>query len=162
MGQRPCYTNKNTTQTLREGLEEHYALNCRITLPETMPPELAKILQSHDVAHVIYGCDTGIYDELKLLLLSSLTSECSNDCFSVMRKTPAVEVIYGDVIREKGVLWLGLRVLKVIPSFIPELISIYFKTRLRNKRVPLLEFPSWLERSVNDIRQEFDLLELLK
>jgi hypothetical protein len=69
MSQQPRYLDKNSIQTLREGLAEYYALNSHVTSPETQPPEFAQILLAHDVGHVIYGCDTGMYDELKILPL---------------------------------------------------------------------------------------------
>jgi hypothetical protein len=69
MNPHPRYKEKSSTQTLREGLAEYYALNPRVTPPETQPPEFARILRAHDAGHVIYGCDTGMYDELKILPL---------------------------------------------------------------------------------------------
>ena len=63
----PRYTNKNSTQTLRQGLEEYYAVNPNVTDPQKLPLEFGKILLAHDVSHVVYGCDTGMYDELKIL-----------------------------------------------------------------------------------------------
>lgn len=64
--------------------------------------------------------------------------------------------------REKGILWLYREVLKVLPALIPELISVWFQTRNRNQRVPFLKFHASLDRSLLDIRQEFDLLPLIK
>lgn len=162
MKQRPSYTDKASTQTLQEGLEEYYALNPDLTLPETQAPEFAKILLAHDVGHVIYGCDTGMYDELKILPLFWWTSECTFQRFRKMRNTPAVDVMYDDMIREKGVLWLYGSILKVLPPLIPELVAIWFKTRDRKKQVPFLKFHPLLDRSLLDIRQEYDLLPLIK
>lgn len=158
----PDYIDKSSTQTLREGLEEYYALNPHLTPPNTQPAEFAKILLAHDVGHVIYGCDTGMYDELKILPLFWWTSECTFQRFREMRNTPAVDVMYDDMIKEKSVLWLYGEVLKVLPPLIPELISIWFKTRDRQTRVPFLEFEPLLDRSLLEIRQEFDLLSLIK
>lgn len=70
--------------------------------------------------------------------------------------------MYDDIIREKGVLWLYGAVLRVLPPLISEVISIWLKTRDRKKRVPFLEFHSLLDRSLLNIRQEFDLLPLIK
>ena len=154
--------DKNSTQTLQEGLEEYYALNPHLTPPDTQPLEFAKILLAHDIGHVIYGCDTGMYDELKILPLFWWTSECTFQRFREMRNTPAVEIMYDDMIKEKGVLWLYGAVLKVLPPLLPELISIWFKTRQRKNRVPFLQFEPLLDRSLLDIRQEFDLLPFIK
>ena len=162
MNQRPRYIDKNSTQTLRAGLGEYYMLNPHITPPDTQPPEFAKILLAHDVGHVIYGCDTDMYDELKILPLFWWTSQCTFQRYLEMRNTPAVDVMYEDMIKEKGVLWLYGAVLRVLPALIPELISIWFKTRNREKRLPFLDFQPLLDRSLLDIRKEFDLLPLIK
>jgi hypothetical protein len=79
-----------------------------------------------------------------------------------MRNTPAVDVMYDEMIKEKGVLWLYGAVLRVLPPLIPELISIWFKTRKRHNCVPFLEFEPLVDRSLLDIRQEFDLLPFIK
>ncbi|MFB2833737.1 hypothetical protein [Floridanema evergladense] len=164
MNQLTRYANKDSTQTLRQGLAEYYALNPHITPPDTQPPEFAKILLAHDVGHVIYGCDTGMYDELKILPLFWWTSECTFERFREMRKRnkQVIDIMYDDMIKEKGVLWLYGAIFKVLPPLIPELISIWFKTRNREKRVPFLEFEPLLDRSLLDIRQEFDLLAFIK
>jgi hypothetical protein len=162
MNQHPRYKNKRSTQTLREGLAEYYIMNPHITPPETQPPEFAQILRSHDAGHVIYGCDTGMYDELKLLPLFWWTSECTFQTYLKMKNTPAVDVMYDDMIREKSLLWLYGEVLRVLPALTPELISIRFKTRKRQSQVPFLEFEPLLDRSLLDIRQEFDLLQFIK
>lgn len=114
----------------------------------------------NDVGHVIYGCDTGMYDELKILPLFWWTSECTFETYLKMKDSPAVDVMYADMIKEKGVLWLYGAVLKVLPTLIPALIPIWFKTRKRIKLLPFLEFEPLLDRSLLDIRQEFDLLEI--
>jgi hypothetical protein len=161
MIQSPQYMDKASTQTLRTGLAEYYDLNPHLNLPETQPAEFAKILLAHDVGHVIYACDTGIYDELKLLPLFWWTSECTFGTYLKMKDSPAVDVMYADMIRDKGVFWLYGSVLKVLPALIPALIPIWFKTRKRQKLVPFLEFEPLLDRSLLDIRQEFDLLEFI-
>jgi hypothetical protein len=161
MTQPPHYKNKNSTQTLREGLVEYYACNSHVTPPETQPSEFAKILLAHDVGHVIYGCDTGMFDELKLLPLFWWTSECTFQTYLKMKDSPAVDVMYEDMIREKGTPWLYRTVLKVLPSLIITLIPIWFKTRNRQQRLPFLEFEPLLDRSLLQIRQQYDLLQFI-
>jgi hypothetical protein len=162
MSQKPRYLDKNSTQTLQEGLAEYYALNPHVTSPATQQQEFAKVLQSHDIGHVIYGCDTGMYDELKLLPLFWWTSECTFRIYLQMKNSPAVDVMYADMIKEKGVLWLYGAVLRVLPTLIPALIPIWFKTRNRKKLLPFLEFEPLLDRTLLDIRQEYDLLPFIK
>jgi hypothetical protein len=162
MSQKPRYLDKNSTQTLQEGLAEYYAFNPHVTSPETQQPEFAKVLQSHDIGHVVYGCDTGMYDELKLLPLFWWTSECTFRIYLQMKNSPAVDVMYADMIKEKGVLWLYGAVLRVLPTLIPALIPIWFKTRNRQKLLPFLEIEPLLDRTLLDIRQEYDLLPFIR
>ncbi|MCU0546342.1 MAG: hypothetical protein MUE44_29945 [Oscillatoriaceae cyanobacterium Prado104] len=162
MSQRPRYADKNSTQTLREGLAEYYALNPHVTPPEMQPPEFTKILRAHDVGHVIYGCDTGMHDELKILPLFWWTSECNFRTFLKMRNSPAVDIMYDELIKEKGVLWLYGSMLSVLPGLISELLPIWLKTRKRQKILPFLEFEFLLDRPLLDIRQEYDLLQFIE
>ena len=162
MRKRPDYTNKNSIQTLQQGLEEYYKVNADLTNANTQPDDFGKILLAHDVAHVIYGCDIDMYDELKLLPLSWWTSECTFKEYLKMRKNPAVDVMYDDLIKHHGVVWLYLSIFVVLPRLIPELILIWFKSRDRKNRVPFLEFESLLNRSLLDIRREFGILDFIK
>lgn len=162
MNNRPRYTDKYSNQTVQAGLEEYYKVNSDVTNPNTQPNDFGKILLAHDVGHVIYGCDTGMYDELKLLLLFWWTSECTFKEYLKMRKNPAVDVMYEDLIKRHGVIWLYFSIIFVVPRLLPELVSIWFKTRNRENRVPFLEFESLLNRSLLDVRQEFGILDLIK
>ena len=161
MSKQPHYLDKNSTQTLRAGIAEYYACNPHVTNPATQPSEFAQILLAHDAGHVIYGCDTGMFDELKILPLFWWTSECTFGTYLKMKDSPAVDVMYEDMIREKGSLWLYGAVLRVLPKLIPTLIPIWFKTRKRQKLVPFLNFEPLLDRSLLDIRTEFDLLQFI-
>ncbi len=161
MSKKPRYLDKNSTQTLRAGIAEYYQFNHLVTNPATQPSEFAQILLAHDAGHVIYGCDTGMFDELKLLPLFWWTSECTFGTYLQMKDSPAVDVMYADMIKEKGVLWLYGAVLRVLPKLIPTLIPIWFKTRNRQKLLPFLNFEPLLDRSLLDIRAEFDLLPFI-
>ena len=70
--------------------------------------------------------------------------------------------MYEDLIKRHGAVWLYISILSVLPKLLPELISIWFKTRNRINRVPFLEFESLLNRSLLDIRQQFELLDFIK
>ncbi|WP_019505606.1 hypothetical protein [Pleurocapsa sp. PCC 7319] len=163
---RPNYVNKYSTQTLQQGLEEYYAVNPRITDPRKLSPEFAQILLAHDVSHVILGCDTNMYDEIKLLPLSFGTSDFKlRDYIRTNRDPqikPAINIMYDDLIKQHGVVGLYSSILFVLPRLIPELVIIWFKNRGRNKYYPFLNYYSLLDRSLLEIRQEFDLLPLIK
>ena len=130
-----------------------------------------KILIAHDVAHVILGCDTDMYDELKLLPLTFWTSDFKCSDYIRTRKDPkikpVIDIIYDDLIKQHGVLWLYSSILFVLPSLLPEIIKIWLQTRIRRKFYPFLEDESWryqtksdskVDRSLLEIRQDYDLL----
>ena len=79
-----------------------------------------------------------------------------------MRSSPAATVMYEELIQDKGTLWLYKAILQVLPGVISELIPIWFRTRNRQKLLPFLELEPLLDRSLLDIRQEFDLLPFLR
>jgi hypothetical protein len=69
--------------------------------------------------------------------------------------------MYADMIEEKGVLCLYGAVSRVLPTLIPALIPIWFRTRKRQKLLPFLEFEPLLDRTLLSIRQEYDLLPFI-
>ena len=162
----PKYTNKHSIQTLRQGLEEYYEMNPGITDPKELSLEFARILLAHDVSHVILGCDTDMYDEIKLLPLSFWTSDFKFGDYIRTRKDPkikpAIDIMYNDLIKQHGVLWLYSSILFVLPRLLPEVIIIWLKTRGARKYYPFFNYEPLLDRSVLEIRQEFNLLPFIK
>lgn len=158
---RPQYTDKSSTQTLRQGIEEYYAVNPHVTSPSQMPADFAKILFAHDVTHVILGCDTDMYDELRLLPLCFLTSDFKFRDYLRDRKNPAVDVMYKDLVKQHGLLWLYSSIFVVLPRLLPEIVVMWFKARGTRKYYPFFDFEPLLDRSLWEIRQEFNLLPLL-
>ena len=119
MNKRPQYTDRNSTQTLHQGIEEYYQCNPKITDPRSLPPEFAQILIAHDITHVILGCDTDMYDEIKLLPLSFWTSDFKFADYLRVNKNPkikpAIDIMYNDLIKQHGRLWLYSSILLVLP-----------------------------------------------
>ncbi len=163
---RPQYIDKNSVQTVREGLEEYYAVNPNLTDPKELSPEFAKVLLAHDVSHIIFGCDTGMYDEIKLLPLTWWASDYKfRDHLRTLKDPtigPAVRIMYDDLVKQHGLLWLYGSIFLVLPRLLPELIVMWFKTRNRQHFVPFLNFEPMLDHSLLEIRREFDLLPFIK
>lgn len=163
---RPRYTDKHSTQTLQQGIDEYYAVNPTLTDPRELSQEFAKIMLAHDASHIIFGCDTGMYDELKLLPLIWWTSDYKfSDHLRTLKDPqigPAISIMYDDLVKQHGVLWLYGSIFLVLPRLFPQLLVMWFNTRKRHKYVPFLNFEPLLNRSLLDIRQEFDLLTFIE
>ncbi|UFP93291.1 hypothetical protein [Gloeobacter morelensis] len=159
---RPLYLDKGSTQTLREGLEEYYAAYPNLTDPRELSEAFARIILAHDVSHVVYGCDTGMYDELKLLPLTWWTSDYHfSDHLRTLRDPvigPAVAIMYDDLIKQHGTLWLYGSMFVEFPKLVPELTALWLRNRKRQRFVPFLQFEPLLDRPLLDIREEFELL----
>ena len=58
------YQRPDTAQTLREGLQEYYAVNPGLSDPSTIVnPRSAQYFHNHDCTHVVFGTHTGPLDE---------------------------------------------------------------------------------------------------
>lgn len=163
---RAHYVDKASTQTLREGLEEYYAMNSHVADPRKLPTEFGKVLLAHDVSHVVYGCDTTLYNELKILPLIWWTSDYTFGKHLKTIQDPtiglAVRGMYKDLLEARGALWLYVSIGFVLLQLLPELVFLWLKTRQRQRWVPFMEFEPLLDRPLLEIRQDFDLLPLMK
>jgi len=158
----PRYLDRASTQTLREGLDEYYAAYPQLTDPRQLSQAFAQILLAHDVSHVIYGCDTGMYDELKLLPLTWWTSDYHfSDHLQTLRNpaiAPAIKIMYDDLIKQHGALWLYSSIFTTLPKLFPELCLLWWNNRTRQYFLPFLNFQPLLDESLLDIRQRYELL----
>lgn len=102
-----------------------------------------------------------MYDELKLLPLTFWTSDFKFRDWLRDRQNPAVDVMYADLIERHGV-WLYSSIFFELPRLLPQLISMWLKSRNRQRFVPFLDFEPMLDRSLLEIRQEFDILPFIK
>ncbi len=106
-----------------------------------------------------------MYDEIKLLPLSFWTSDFKFGDYLRTRKDPkirpAIDIMYEDLIKQHGVLWLYSSIVFVLPRLLPEVIAIWVKTRGTRKYYPFLDYESLLNCSLLEIRQDFDLLPLI-
>ena len=162
---RPRYTNRHSTQTLGQGLEEYYTANPNLTDPRELPLEFSQILLAHDITHIILGCDTDMYDELKLLPLCFWTSDFKfRDYLRVVRDPkirPAIGIMYDDLVKQHGQFRLYASIVSVLPRLLPKIILIWFETRGTRKYYPFFDYESLLDRSLLEIRQEFELLPFI-
>ncbi len=61
-----AYMDPDSRMTLRQGLSEYFRQSGSLMGPSELPLDLGLGLRSHDVAHVIFGCDTTLLGEVVL------------------------------------------------------------------------------------------------
>ncbi len=67
-----AYQSPDSRMTLREGIEEYFRENPGLMDQSELPRDLGLGLRSHDVAHVVFGCDTSLVGEVILTRWSFL------------------------------------------------------------------------------------------
>lgn len=162
------YTDKYSTQTLRQGVEEYYDANPDLTDPNQVRPDFAKLLIAHDISHVVFGYDTDMWDELRLFFFTFFVSNYKFKYYMRSyqdwlrdRDDPSVSITFDDVVKERSPLswysWVVITLLRVLP----EIFMMWFETRDHQKPWLYFDFEPMLDRSLIEIRQEFELLPFI-
>ena len=62
-----AYQAQDSSLTLREGLAEYFRENRGLMEEADLPRDLSVSLHSHDITHVVFGCDTSLLGEVVLV-----------------------------------------------------------------------------------------------
>jgi ubiquinone biosynthesis protein Coq4 len=70
------YTIDINQMTLRDALTEHYNINPQFTRYDQFETkEAGSTIKSHDISHLIYGCDTSYLGEYKVQMWNNFSSK---------------------------------------------------------------------------------------
>ena len=139
-------------QTLREALKEYYQLNPHTYQVETMDDHSKRNFTAHDIAHVVFGCDTSIRGENKLgaWCLFGTNLGYWGYSFGFQRAPEARKAFY------KTVFSLGLiNSATIYLKSLPTQFQVWKRTRKMKKKWPFYEYHEYLDKTLFQIRQEF-------
>ena len=135
--------------TLQEGLDEYNRKNMKYFSDRDVSDEAKEFFRCHDIAHVVFGCDTSIFGEgvvkiwtvfgTTLGLWKHITGYNEADAFTLFR-------MYSPQHVAKNIL----RLLFVIPTII-------FRAKRMSKLWTWTNYESYLNVPINDIRKEFNI-----
>ena len=144
-----AYQAQDSRMTLRQGLSEYFGKSPGLMDAAELPQDLELGLRSHDVAHVVFGCDTSLLGEVVLARWS----------------------LFG-VTGSLRPYWMGLRrretrglFLDALASFTPAvlwrlvtlgILAIVRSLRMR-ERWPFEDYQSSLDRPLCEIREHFGI-----
>lgn len=77
-----AFQHQDSPLTLSQGLEAYFAANPELARGRILPPEAEAFFRCHDVAHVVFGCDVALNDELVVKIASVLGTTAG---FGVLR-----------------------------------------------------------------------------
>jgi hypothetical protein len=144
------YQDQDARMTLREGLAEYYRNNPGITPPDQASANGAKFFASHDVAHVVFGTTTQIFDEGVTDMWQMLGLDIS--AWTYVRQglaTPEVR----DVVRQIGVRGT----LSAFATFPLVVAKVWRRARRMTKPWPWKNFEGHLDVPLGELREEFGI-----
>ena len=137
--------------TLRQGLERFYEVyqSHLSHKKEGIPNEVKSFFKSHDVAHVLFGCDISLFGEgsVKIWTIFGTTLGFWNH-ISAYKKASAYE------------LSKNFSLSHVVGNIFKFLISIpvlIIRSKKMNKPWPWAEYDLYLDTSISEIRKEFNI-----
>lgn len=144
----PAFQHQESQQTLAEGVAEYFAVNPGLAQGRAMSAEAREFFRCHDVAHVVFGCDVVLDDEVVVKISSLLGT------------TAGLRVLRGYRLNESLRIYRRLRVVDVLSS-VGRSAVIVPRTALRclaqKARWPWAEHQQYLHTPLRQLRREFGI-----
>jgi hypothetical protein len=143
------YQSQDSAQSLREGLEEYYGSDASLLAPRELPGATRRSLLAHDVAHVVFGCDTSARGEIAL------------SRWTLLGATDWIP-IYARGLAGRETRWLfvefakKLRPLSLLQGMLDGLRALFRSLRM-TARWPSYEYARYLDRPLDELRREFGI-----
>jgi ubiquinone biosynthesis protein Coq4 len=139
----------DTTITLQQGLEQFQAKNQKYFSKRNTSAKVEEFLRNHDVAHVVFGCDTSLYGEGVVKIWTTFGTTLS------FWKVPGgyYEVNAFHLFRRYSFRHIMNNILRFLCS-IPKTI---FRAKRMSKPWPFSNYQSYLDKSISEIRTEFNI-----
>jgi hypothetical protein len=150
------YTNQILGMTLEKAIEEHYKVNPQFTrYDEFETIEGGNLIKSHDISHIIYGCNTSYMGEFKVQMWNNYGSTNTNP------KIPFKTVKSKDF---KIILQLVLPTSLFSYAFwhVREFASFWNTIRKQTKNMSKKwvygDEEKYMKKTIAEIRQEYNIL----
>lgn len=141
--------NDDSELTLREGVKRLCKENRAVFSARDMSPEAQEFFRCHDVAHVVFGCDTSIFGEgiLKIFTIfgtslgfwKHLAGYAEADAFALFRQYS----------------WRHL--VRHIFKLVINVPRAFMHAKQMSKPWPWADHSAYLDRSIEDIRRAFNI-----
>ena len=142
-----AYTEQRSQLTLREALAEYYRSNPDLLDPVGMPEDAAKFFRQHDVAHVIFGCDTSLAGEVRADMWTICGASVGLRGYIEYLKFPQVKDTF------EGVGYWEITVASV--RALPDVGRIFLRSRKMSRPWPWDGYEPFLDRTLCDVRDEY-------
>jgi hypothetical protein len=143
------FQRQDSAQTLQEGLAEYFAAHPGLKRDEDLlAPEARDFFRSHDVVHVVYGCDTSMPDEAVVKIAS------------LVGTTGGWRVLHGYTHHETLAIYTKLPIRSTLAALTaaPVLVGrTLWSCKQQGRRWPWSEYQPYMERPLAETRREFGI-----
>jgi ubiquinone biosynthesis protein Coq4 len=137
--------------TLRQGLDDFYkAYEGHLShTKEDLPDEVKSFFKSHDIAHVLFGCDISLFGEgaVKIWTIFGTTLGFWNH-FKEYRKANAYELSKN---------FSFLHVMKNIFKLLAAIPTLIIRAKRMHRAWPWSGFESYMDKPLSEVRKEFNI-----
>jgi hypothetical protein len=147
------YMQPRCTRTLEQGLEEYYAGHAGLSRERGMSAPARAWFRSHDVVHVVFGCDT------------SLVQEAMVKVWAVFGTTGGLRSLRGYRYAESKAIYRTIawtRVPHVALQCVVALPRVMWRCLWMRKRWPWSDFDRHLTRPLLELRKEYGIVPLTR
>ncbi len=106
------FQQQESRQTLSEGLAEYFAVHPGLARGPALSAEAGEFFRCHDVAHVVFGCDTALDDEAVVKLAS------------IFGTTAGLSVLKGYRLHESIDIYRQLRLPEILRSIAHSVVLV--------------------------------------
>jgi ubiquinone biosynthesis protein Coq4 len=144
------YSRKINNLTLAQALEIHYEINPQFTpWYDTKNLVLQKMLKSHDLSHIIYGCDTTLLGEMQVQFWNKFGSTVPKnlkDFISTMKD------------KENRELLTPAGLIPFFLTHLPEIWRTRKLAKLMSKKWVFFDEERYMNTTIGDVRKEFNMV----
>jgi ubiquinone biosynthesis protein Coq4 len=139
-------------ETLQQGLDKFYKKNTKYFPDRPTSERAKKFLTYHDIAHIVFGCDTSMYGEGVVKL------------WTIFGTNLGFWKVIGEYNEAKAFelfrMYSFKHVSKNIIRFLYVLPTVIIRAKRMTKPWPWSDYESYLNTSISDIRREFGIIIL--
>ena len=149
------FQEQDSTLTLREGLDEFYAINSQFKeLVEKNSPN-ARVFKEHDYTHVLFGLGTSIEEESLLDTYVIWGMKFNWRVIIDFYKDPEYKEVIGDIVTKHGGYW---GIFKIYLSLISLKFKVFLKCLVMTKKWNYHDISEdMLDTNLKDLREEYNI-----
>lgn len=143
------YQEPNCPLTLSQGLEEYRIGHPSLIKEDQLNEGALELFHNHDICHVVFALDTNLTHEAMADTWTILGTDVGFFNYVHYLKQDEAKQLIQDI----GIFNTILTFFKAIPK----ILKIIFLSRKMNKKWPWLKNEEYLDKPLNEIREEFGI-----